>query len=140
MTYILSQSQPRHCPNISAQKRSFIYRFFQWAADKDDKHRIGWAGGSVTAMTAIFFPLTMAVALINGATFGLITVAMCALVLVVVTNLATMSTRYTIPFFFLCILVDAVTIIASFSFIDLSSQKKSTALIKLSCAFFLTAS
>ena len=114
MTYILSQPEIHHYQNVPAQKRSFIGRFFKWAADEDEKHHIGWVGGTVTAMTAVFFPISMAAILANGAAFGLIIAAMSALVLVVVTNLAAMSTRYTIPFFFLGILIDAIAIIASF--------------------------
>ena len=68
----------------------------------------------VTTMTAIFFPLTMAVILQNGASFGLMVAAMVSLTLVVVTNLAALPTKYTIPFFFLGILIDVVTVVLCF--------------------------
>ncbi len=56
----------------------------------------------------------MAVILMNGAVFGLIVGAMTPLVLVVVTNLAALPTKYTIPFFFLGILIDIALIAMSF--------------------------
>ena len=65
MTYILSQ--PEILQNISTKKRSFISRLFQWTADEDHEHHIGWVGGNVTAMTTVFFPVTMASVLVNGA-------------------------------------------------------------------------
>jgi uncharacterized membrane protein (UPF0136 family) len=91
-----------------------ISRFFKWAASEDQERHIGWVGITVTVMTAICFPLTMAVVLLNGAVFGLIVAAMVSLVLVVVTNLAALPTRYTIPFFFLGTLIDLVVIGFSF--------------------------
>lgn len=60
------------------------------------------------SMTAGIFPLTMYIIIINGASFGLIMGAMVSLAMVVVTNLSALSTKYTIPFFFLAILIDVV--------------------------------
>ena len=114
MTYILSRPETSNQQTLVQAKKSLLSRFFQWAANEDEAHHIAWVGGSVTIMTAIIFPLTMAAILMNGAVFGLIIAAMVSLVLVVTTNLAAMETRYTIPFFFLGILIDLCVIIASF--------------------------
>ncbi len=65
-------------------------------------------------MTAVFFPMTMTAILFHSASFGLIITAMTSLVLVVVTNLAALPTKYIIPFFFLGILIDLVVIALSF--------------------------
>jgi hypothetical protein len=91
-----------------------ISRFFKWAASEDQERHIGWVGITVILMTAICFPLTMAVVLMNGAVFGLIVAAMFPLVLVVVTNLASLPTRYTIPCFFLGTLIELLVIGFSF--------------------------
>jgi hypothetical protein len=100
---------------LPAHRRpSAFARFFDWAAKQDVPYHIGWVGISVTSMTAVFFPLTLAAVLFNGASFGLIIVAMCSLVLVFVSNLAAMSTKYTIPFFVLGIAIDLVVIGLSF--------------------------
>jgi uncharacterized membrane protein (UPF0136 family) len=95
-------------------RQSAIARFFDWAEKQDVPYHIGWVGGSVLAMTAFFFPLTMAVVLMNGASFGLIIAAMLSLVLVAVSNLAAMSTKYTIPFLVLGIAIDLGVVILSF--------------------------
>ena len=65
-------------------------------------------------MSAVIFPLTMAAILLNGAVFSLIITAIVSLALVVITNLAAMSTRYTIPFLMLGILIAIVAITLSF--------------------------
>jgi hypothetical protein len=114
MTYILSQPGTFHQQTFPKQKKSLIANFIQWATNEDDEHHIAWVGASITAMAAVFFPLTMSAILLNGANFGLIITAMISLSLVVITNLASLSTRYTIPFFLLGILIDAGAIIASF--------------------------
>jgi hypothetical protein len=100
--------------HLAEKRPSALSRFFKWAASEDEERHIGWVGITITVMTAICFPLTTAVVLLNGAVFGLIVAAMVSLVLVVVTNLAALPTRYTIPFFFLGILVDLVVIGLSF--------------------------
>jgi uncharacterized membrane protein (UPF0136 family) len=114
MTYIISQPETLQHRSSVQGKKSLFGRFIQWATNEDKEHHIAWVGGSVTIMTAIVFPLTMAAILMNGAAFGLIVAAMVSLVLVVTTNLAAMQTRYTIPFFFVGILIDFGVIIASF--------------------------
>ena len=55
----------------------------------------------------------MAAVLVQGASFSLIMAAMVSLALVVITNLAALSTKYTIPFFFLGILIDAGIVVAA---------------------------
>ena len=102
--------------STSNPNTSKISRFFSWAAAEDEKHHIGWIGISVMTMTSGIFPLTMYIIMINGGSFGLIMGALVSLAMVVVTNLAALPTKYTIPFFFLATLIDvAVCIIALFS-------------------------
>ena len=56
----------------------------------------------------------MALVLLNGASFGLIVAAMGSLAVVVISNLAALPTKYTIPLFFLGILIDLAIVVASF--------------------------
>ena len=115
MSYtISSHSETKYQYHLAAKKPSVLTRFFQWAANEDAERHIVWVGASVTAMAAVFFPLTMSVVLLNGAQFSLIIAAMAAFVMVVATNLAAMETKYTIPLFFLGILTDAIIVVASF--------------------------
>ena len=115
MTYTISQPESLKGNRLAGERKSAIGKFFEWAANEDKEHHVAWVGVSITAMAAVFFPLTMAVILVNGAAFGLIITAMISLALVVITNLAAMPTRYTIPFFILGILIDIVAIIVSFT-------------------------
>ncbi|HVM89616.1 MAG TPA: hypothetical protein VMT76_15615 [Puia sp.] len=114
MAYIVQHAETGYEYHLAKKKPSPISRFFLWAEKQDEKNHILWVGGSVTAMAAVIFPLTMAAVLVNGGGFGLIIGAMTSLVLVVITNLAAMPTKYTVPFFFLGILIDAAVIAASF--------------------------
>ena len=93
---------------------SVFSRFFAWAVSQDEKNHVGWVGASVMIMAGILFPATMAFILLNGADFGLIVAAMSGLVLVVVTNLAALPVKYTLPFLLLGTLTDLVVIVASF--------------------------
>ena len=114
MSHTLSSQQHVYLHSETATRPSALARFFTWAKNEDKVNHVIWVGISVTAMAAVMFPLTMAVVLLNGASFGLIIAAMVSLVLVVVTNLAALPTKYTIPFLFLGGLIDLVAIISSF--------------------------
>ena len=89
-------------------------RFIQWATREEEIHHLGWVGGALTIEACVLFPGTMLAILANGAAFGLIIVAMISFASVVIVNLAALSTRYTIPVFFMSILINAGAIIASF--------------------------
>jgi hypothetical protein len=101
-------------PSLAAGNPSVIERLFDWATKEDVEHHVGWVGFSIVAMTAVFFPITMAAILLNGASFGLIIAAMVPLVAVFVTTLAALPTRYTIPFFFVGVLGELAIIAVSF--------------------------
>jgi hypothetical protein len=101
-------------PSLVAANPSLIGRFFDWAAKEDVTHHIGWVGVSIIAMAAVFFPIAMSAILFNGASFGLIIAAMVPLVLVFVTSLAALPTKYTIPIFFLGVLAELVIAVVSF--------------------------
>jgi hypothetical protein len=94
--------------------RNNVYtRLLGWLA-KEEKNRIAWVGISITTMAAVFFPVTMSAILFNGAIFSLIMGAMISLAIVVITNLAALPVKYTIPALVLGILMDIVLIVMSF--------------------------
>ncbi len=90
-----------------------VTRFLSWSK-QEQPNRIAWLCVSITVMTAIFFPLTMASILLHGATFALIISAMVSLIVVVVPNLAALPTKFTIPALFVGIGIDLSVIILSF--------------------------
>ena len=89
-------------------KTTYFRSFTKWATHEDLENHVGWIGIGIISMTAVFFPLTMAAILFNGAAAGLIGIAMISLVMVVIVNLAALSTRYTIPFLLAGILMDII--------------------------------
>src|SRR5580693_6636603 len=99
MDYTISSPQTLNHYSVSNESHSFAARLIQWATNQDAEHHVAWVGISIIASSAVFFPLTMAAVLLNGAGFGLIIVAMISLSIVVIANLAAMPTRYTIPLF-----------------------------------------
>jgi hypothetical protein len=94
-------------------KMSYFRSFDKWATHEDLENHVGWIGIGIISMTAVIFPLTMAAILFNGAAAGLIGIAMISLVMVVIVNLAALSTRYTIPFLLAGILMDIIAITIS---------------------------
>ncbi|HLY71743.1 MAG TPA: hypothetical protein VKR53_18545 [Puia sp.] len=113
MTFITAQ--PRRSYHYhSATKKSLLSKFNAWAITEESDHHVAWVGAAITAMAAVFFPLTMTVVLLNGAAFGLIIAAMASLAAVVITNLAAMPVKLTIPFFVLGVLADLAIMITSF--------------------------
>jgi len=112
MHSITYQSEYQIFP-IQRADHTLLARYLSWVKNQEKNH-IAWLGISITAMSAVFFPITMSAILFNGADFKLIIGAMISLSLVVITNLATLPTKYTIPALALGVLMDIALIIASF--------------------------
>jgi hypothetical protein len=114
MTFITSQPATSYRSYSDTKRKTLFSKFNDWAAAEEAEFHIAWVGTAVISMAAVFFPLTMTVVLFNGASFGLIIAAMASLTLVVITNLAAMPVKFTIPFFVLGVLADVVIIFTSF--------------------------
>ncbi len=113
MRYILSNHQRPIAYRTPIQAHSPLYHFMEWAKGQEKEHHFAWTGICLLATSAVLFPLTMSFILMNGAAFPLMVIAMIALVMVVVLNLAAMPTQYTIPAFLLGALVDVGVIITT---------------------------
>jgi uncharacterized membrane protein (UPF0136 family) len=113
MTFISTQVDRKHPYQLNAGK-SLLSTFNAWAANQELEYHVAWVGVSIISMAGIFFPITMTAVLLNGATFGLIIAAMASLAIVVITNLAAMPVKLTVPFLLLGVLTDLVVIFASF--------------------------
>ena len=90
-----------------------LTRFLQFA-EEQEKNDFGWLGASIMLQASVLFPLTLLLVLANGASFGLISVAIAGLALVVVTNLAALPTKITIPALILSALIDVAILVATF--------------------------
>ncbi len=113
MNYILPHPELKISYPFPKSRTSYLLSFKKWAAHEDLENHVGWIGISILSMTAVIFPLTMAAILFNGAAAGLIGIAMISLVMVVIVNLAALSTRYTIPFLLAGLLMDIIAVMIS---------------------------
>ena len=77
-----------------------------------EKHRLLWLGVILAAHGCILTPITVMITYFAGPSFPLFMTGMAAMGIALVTNLAAMPTRVTIPAFVLSILMDVAIIIS----------------------------
>jgi hypothetical protein len=90
---------------------SLLTRFMQWA-EGQEKYRFGWVAGILAGHGCIITPITLFAIILSGSNLVFFIAAIVAMMASLVTNLAALPTKYTIPAFFISILVD-LAIIAS---------------------------
>ena len=78
-----------------------------------EQNRLLWLGVALAGHGCIITPLTVMAVLLAGTNFFLFIVAFVAMGMSVVTNLAAMPTRITIPVFILSILIDIAIVVAT---------------------------
>jgi hypothetical protein len=93
-------------------KSSLLKGLWNWCADQN-KNRLLWLGVILAGHGCILTPLTAMVVLGLGAPFYLIMATIVAMAMALVTNLAAMPTKYTLPVFFLSVLIDLVVVVLS---------------------------
>jgi hypothetical protein len=86
-------------------------RFIQWAINQE-QNRFGWTAGILAAHGCIITPLTLFAIILSGSSLVFFMAAIVAMMASLVTNLAAMPTKYTIPTFFISIVID-LAIVAS---------------------------
>src|SRR4051812_2875108 len=93
--------------NYTGSKHSIglISRFWSWC-ESQQKNRLLWLGVILTGHGCIFTPLTVMTVLLAGTNLFLFMLAIVAMGLAVVTNLAALPTKITLPVFFLSLLID----------------------------------
>ena len=97
--------------STTAEKTSITQRFMTWAKDQE-RNRLLWVGLALAGHGCIITPLTVMAVLLAGTNLFLFILALVAMGASLVTNLAAMPTKVTIPVFFLSILVDLAIIIS----------------------------
>ena len=98
----------------TAKKQSFLSRFFNWC-NGQEKYRFGWLAITLTLHGCILAPVTVLSIALCGNNFVLWGVAIGAIAMALVTNLAAMPTKVTIPVFFLSVLLDLAVIVSAFA-------------------------
>lgn len=94
-----------------APKTSVLTRFFNWSAGQEHS-RYGWLGGILAAQGCVVTPLTMFAIVLSGNNIIFWMVAIVSIMMTLVTNLAAMPMKITIPVFVLSVLIDIVLIAA----------------------------
>ena len=92
-------------------KPSLWTRFIQWSSNQE-QNRFGWTAGILAGHGCIVTPITLFAIILSGSNLIFFMAAIVAMMASLVTNLAAMPTKYTIPTFFLSIVID-LAIIAS---------------------------
>ena len=106
--------------NISASyaeqksSTSLWKRFINWA-DRQEDHRFGWTAFALAGHGCVFTILTILAILLSGNNFIFWPFAIGAMGVTLISNLAAMPTRVTIPILFFSILLDVAIIVISLS-------------------------
>src|SRR5688572_22107019 len=102
-----------------AKKQSLFTRFINWA-NGQEPFRYGWLGVILAAHGCFLTPATVFVVLYSGNNIWMFVTAVTVMAMSLVTNLAAMPTKITIPVFFAGILIDlaivAVSLLNGFSY------------------------
>ena len=93
----------------SEKRTSLFHQFLTWCQSQE-KYRFGWLAAIVAGHGCIITPITVLLITLSGNNMTLWALAIAAMSMSLVTNLAALPTRITIPVFFLSILIDIVVV------------------------------
>jgi hypothetical protein len=106
-TYTFPHSQ-------ATERKSLVQRFLTWCKGQDN-NRLTWLAVILTGHGCIITPLTVMFIMITGNNPVLWPVAIAAMGMCLVTNLAALPTKITIPVFLLSLVIDLAIIIIGIS-------------------------
>ncbi len=90
-------------------KSLWISSFFRWA-EKQNQNRLTWLALALAGHGCFLTPLTVMLVMATTQNFALFMTATGAMALALVTNLAALPTKITIPAFILSIVIDVVIV------------------------------
>jgi len=93
---------------------SLLTRFIAWCKNEEES-RLLWLGIILAAHGCILTPLTVMAVMFTGNNLYLFVLAIAAMGMTLVTNLAALPTKITIPVFVFSILIDLAIVISCFS-------------------------
>ena len=95
---------------ISLPKKSnAILRVLDWSK-KQEKNRIMWLAVILTLHAGLITPFTVLLTITLCKSMFLVALSIGAIAMTLVTNLAALPTKITLPVFFLSLLIDAIVI------------------------------
>ena len=95
----------------SVSKTGTFSKFITWC-EEQETYRFGWLGAIIAFHGCVLTPITLFAVILSGSNIWLFSAAIVAMGMSLVTNLAAMPTKVTIPVFFLSIVIDIVIIAA----------------------------
>jgi hypothetical protein len=96
------------------ERPSLTAKFMNWCKGQE-KNRLGWLGCILAVHGCVLTPITLFAIILSGTYFPFYVGALAAMGMAVVTNLAAMPTKITIPVFFLSVLIDIIIIVSCIS-------------------------
>jgi hypothetical protein len=94
----------------SVAKIPALSRFMEWAKGQEE-NRIMWIALSLTIHGCILAPLAIFAVLIAGNPLSLFMIVLASMGVALVTNLAAMPTKVTVPVFFITALIDLIIMV-----------------------------
>ena len=91
---------------------SLLQKFIQWSEGQQE-NRFVWLGIALTAHASFLTPFTVMAVMLLGNNFALFMAALGAMALSLVTNLAALPTKVTIPAFFLSVAIDVAIVLTA---------------------------
>jgi hypothetical protein len=100
--------QQTYSPSYTVNKgQSLVAQFFSWCQGQEP-FRFGWLAIILAVHGCVLTPITAMAIAVGGNDIVLWFAAISAMAMALVTNLAAMPTKVTIPVFFLSIVIDIV--------------------------------
>ena len=97
---------------VERKRQSILSQFFSWC-NSQEQFRFGWLAVILAVHGCVLSPMTVLLVAASGNSMVLWGFAIGAMAMCLVTNLAAMPTKVTIPVFFISIVIDLGVIAAS---------------------------
>ena len=94
---------------VIEKKQSLLSQFISWCKGQE-QYRFGWMAAIISIHACILAPLTLLTIALAGNNFVYWGISMGAFAMALISNLAAMPTKITIPVFFLSVILDLVVI------------------------------
>jgi len=91
------------------RKASLFTRFMDWC-ERQNRNRIAWLAIALAGHGCVLTPITIFFIMMSGNNFIFWPLAMGAMAVCLVVNLAALPTKITVPVFFVSVLIDLVVI------------------------------
>ncbi len=108
----LLHSSTGYSPNTGFSISAAWHKLIIYAESQEER-RFFWAAISLLGHGTFFTIGTMAIVILTGTNFALLTATCLSMAIVLVVNLAALPTKYMIPVFFLSLLADIIIIVTA---------------------------